>query len=143
MKRVIGIPGDTIRISNGKVSIKTSHSSQFIEIQEPYLSVENQNETNLPFNIITTDFTVPAGQYWVMGDNRKNSSDSRNCFYFCENDSSNHFISRENITGRVLMDLGSFEFFQEKNFPKIGNIGWKHEPRFFNIPNSATYPELQ
>ncbi|MCU0238084.1 MAG: signal peptidase I [Pyrinomonadaceae bacterium] len=65
VKRVIGLPGDNIEIRNGKVLINGN------ELQENYLdSTYNQSGANL-------SKTVEKHHYFVMGDNRDNSSDSR------------------------------------------------------------------
>ena len=65
-KRVVGLPGETIEIRDGKVYINGQ------VLTEPYVDQShNQAEANFPPRI------VPENQYFVMGDNRDNSSDSR------------------------------------------------------------------
>lgn len=66
VKRVIGLPDDTVEIRNGKVIINGQ------EMQENYLDpIYNQSTTNLKEQRIDKHY------YFVMGDNRDNSSDSR------------------------------------------------------------------
>lgn len=62
IKRIIGLPGDTIHIEGGKVFINGQ------ELIEPYL-VEPTNRGG--------DWVVPENNLFVMGDNRNSSSDSR------------------------------------------------------------------
>jgi signal peptidase I len=64
IKRVIGLPGETIEINEGKVFIDGK------EIREPYLNPSRDLSSFGPE-------TVPADQLFVMGDNRANSNDSR------------------------------------------------------------------
>jgi signal peptidase I len=62
IKRVIGLPGDNIRISGGRVYING------VILTEPYIKVSTNPDG---------EWTVPAESLFVMGDNRQNSSDSR------------------------------------------------------------------
>ena len=67
IKRIIGLPGDLVQIEDGKVYINGSTTS----LEEPYLKEEWTRNTG-PF-----EFVVPEGCYFVMGDNRNDSLDSR------------------------------------------------------------------
>jgi signal peptidase I len=63
VKRVIGLPGETLEIKDGKVYIDG------VELDEPYISEE--------INFDYGEITIGEGKYFVMGDNRNNSRDSR------------------------------------------------------------------
>ena len=69
IKRVIAFPGEHVQIKNGKVYINGE------ELEEKYLA--NGIETTALGGIFT-DFTVPEGTLFLMGDNRPNSTDCRN-----------------------------------------------------------------
>ena len=70
VKRIIGLPGETIEVKNNKVVIYSSQSSGGLELQEDYLSSEQETLGNM---LIRLD----GSEYFVLGDNRLASSDSR------------------------------------------------------------------
>jgi signal peptidase I len=68
IKRVIGMPNETIEIKNGVVKIINAENPNGFILEEPYINEK----------FMTTDtFTTGNDQYFVMGDNRNRSSDSR------------------------------------------------------------------
>ncbi len=94
IKRVIGMPGEHIYISNGKVYINDE------ELDEPYLKEGLETPRKGPFY----DVEVPEGYVFVMGDNRDGSSDSR--AFGC--------VPLDKIEGRV-----SFRIWPLNKFGKI------------------------
>lgn len=63
VKRIIGLPGETVEIIKGDVFINGE------QIEEPYLKEEAYGSFG--------PYTVPEGHYFMMGDNRNSSDDSR------------------------------------------------------------------
>ncbi len=88
IKRIIGLPGETVEIKNGVVSIW--NGSQKTSLSDDYI-VNKGNGTDM-----TT--TLGNDQYFVMGDNRPESSDSRVW----------GVLPRDDITGHVLLRLLPF-----------------------------------
>lgn len=66
IKRVVGLPGEEVNIEDGKLFINGQ------QIDEPYLDAEFLSRDSMP-----TPTRVKDHHYFVMGDNRRNSSDSR------------------------------------------------------------------
>jgi len=70
IKRVIGLPGDKVKLMNNAYYVNS------VKLDEPYL-LPNTQISGGTFLKEGSDITVPAGKYFVSGDNRPHSSDSR------------------------------------------------------------------
>ena len=91
VKRIIGLPGETVRIQNGTVSILSGNQAQGTSLTEPYIN--GGAKTLLPSEAAQADFVVPTGHYFVLGDNRPASSDSREW----------GLLPQEDIIGKVIV----------------------------------------
>lgn len=96
VKRIIGMPGDTIVIKDGEVY------RNGVKMIEPYLNAKNKDKTyaigsseQMMYDSMT--YNVPEGKYFVMGDNRNGSIDSRF--------SSVGYITRESMIGKATFRL--------------------------------------
>ena len=87
IKRVIGMPGDTINIDGNIVKIKNKTYPEWTVLDEPYVK-KMQLTTNLTK-------VLGSGEYFVMGDNRDSSSDSRTW----------GVLEQKKIVGRALLRL--------------------------------------
>jgi signal peptidase I len=86
VKRVIAIPGDTVAITQaGVVVVNGKH------LVEPYVDPQNDKQP-----VQVSDYPVHAGEYFVLGDNRDNSTDSR---YYGS-------VDRSSIVGKVVSIKG-------------------------------------
>jgi signal peptidase I len=103
IKRVVGLPGETVEVRGGHVIIN-GH-----EINEPYLDPQlNQSRANLP------PVTVKEHYYFVMGDNRDDSSDSRRW----------GLVPEKYIYGKAMI----------RYWPPMSASLIKHETEYDNVP---------
>jgi signal peptidase I len=101
IKRVIGLPGETLEVKNKKVYINGQ------PIDEPYVHFLDPPQGAAAYSEITSSdqrerygpVPIPEGKYFMMGDNRDNSQDSR---YW-------GLLSREDVKGRAVMIYWSYE----------------------------------
>jgi signal peptidase I len=94
MKRVIGLPGENIVVKDGKVTINN------VLLDEPYTTEPPQ---------YSGKWVVPQGQYFVLGDNRNNSSDSHTW----------GFLPQENIIAKA-----TWIYYPLANFGKIDDVNY-------------------
>jgi signal peptidase I len=79
IKRVIGLPGDTVSLENGRVFVTPPGGSP-VRLDEPYVvrAIDGSAAPTLPKNADgTRSWTISPGTLFVMGDNRPDSQDSR------------------------------------------------------------------
>ena len=99
IKRIIGLPGETVTIESGKILILNS-TEQFELNESGYLAgVETAGSVNI---------TLQEGEYFVLGDNRKYSSDSRSW----------GVLPEENIIGRTLVRVFPVNTFAKVESPE-------------------------
>jgi signal peptidase I len=95
IKRVIGVPGDTVEVRDETVFINGS------PLKEDYIK-DKPNYTYAPK-------TVPAGMYYVLGDNRRNSFDSHAWGNSCSPQQLCDFVPEENIIGQAWVSYWPFD----------------------------------
>ena len=130
IKRVVGLPGDHIEYRNKQIFVNgqpvTQKEDGYFEYLAPGLNqvsvrriqeqLGDHKHTILIDDsnpVMDTEVTVPQGHYFVMGDNRDNSNDSR--FW--------GFVPEENIVGRAFMIWWNSDILWNADFKKTERIG--------------------
>ena len=108
VRRIIAVPGSTVEIDeSGIVTVDG------ITLEEPYLTQPALQQCNIQF-----PYTVPDGEFFVMGDNRADSVDSRSTVLGC--------VSKDEVIGRVVVIFFPFNRFQwnpsEAHIPNGGSL---------------------
>lgn len=117
IKRVIGLSGETVRITDGKVYINNSKTP----LKEDYLKEKWIDEND------GMVFHVPEGSYFVMGDNRNNSDDGR---YWAE-DAIKEGVAKDK------KDAEKFQYVEKKEI--IGKAVFRYWGGFKNLTDTAHY----
>lgn len=98
IKRVIGIPGDTVTIKNNKITITNDKNPSGVTISESYIPSNVQTLTSEKTEL---KVKVEDGNYFVLGDNREHSSDSREW----------GLLPKTNIIGRAWLTIRPLDKF--------------------------------
>lgn len=135
LKRIIWVPWDTIKIEDWKIYIKEMWKDSYKQLDEKYLNDENNWYTFVWVSKDTKIYSLSNDQFFVLGDNRNHSTDSRECFSNCVWRS--EFISKNDMVWKVFLDLGYFNF---RKFDFIQPELWiDTTPRFFSSPSTFDY----
>lgn len=110
IKRIIGLPNETVILEDGVVKIKQPNAQQAVELDEPYIFSGQRTE---PISENDSTFILGQDEYFVLGDNRNNSVDSRS--YYGSNPKP---LYRDLIIGKALVRLWPFSDIAFTSTPK-------------------------
>ncbi|CRZ34338.1 signal peptidase I [Herbinix hemicellulosilytica] len=96
IKRIIGLPGETVQIKDGYIYINGEVLEEIIEVDEM-----------VNYGLAAEEIVLEENEYFVLGDNRNNSEDSR--FASIGN------ITRDEIIGKASLRLSPFNFISKLN----------------------------
>lgn len=136
LKRIIWIPWDVLKIEEWNIYIKTSWTEEFVLLDESsYLNDENNWHTYVWINRVSKIYNLWDDDYFVIGDNRNHSTDSRECFSNCI--WRTEFVPKSDIIWKVFLDLWYFNF---KKFSFIQPQLWINTtPKFFSSKSKHKY----
>ena len=117
--------------------LKALGKEEYSILDEAYLDEKNNGSTYVNGDKGVHEYVIPDDSYFVMGDNRNHSTDSRTCFSTCFLEQNSSFISSADITGKVWMDLG---YFNIGAFSFIHPaLGISTTPRWLDSPRNWEY----
>jgi signal peptidase I len=134
VKRLIGAPGDRIKLVNGIVYRNGARLNEPYAFQKFSYNAERDNfpgdlrmnvrdelglklqRAMLEHNVVNGEVVVPPGNFFAMGDNRDNSEDSR---YW-------GFVPRQNIIGKPVLVYWSYKASTEDLIGETANSMWNH-----------------
>lgn len=137
IKRVIWLPGEIIKIEWWEVYLKKNWEDDFLKLDEPYLSVVNNWFTTVGWDSKEYIFEIPEDWFFMMGDNRNASTDSRQCFHRCTELNKKFYVEKKDMIWKVFID---FWYFNLKTFSFYNDdVNSETKPRFFSSPSTYEY----
>lgn len=129
IKRIIGLPNETLKILSWSIFIKLENETEFKKLEENYVLKENNLEKIKEFEWMS--YEIPENSYFMLWDNRDNSIASLECFKKSCEWWMTKYVNKELISWKPYLDLWYLNF---KNLDFIHPELWINTyPKFFNI----------